>query len=104
MKDFDRCPTCGARHKRSNIQNARYWAMLHEIAEQIKPQGKAYSSDTWAEYFKQIYLGAEEIRLPNGKLINRSRSTTDLDISEMTDYITKIEAWFVQHGGIFNEV
>lgn len=102
MKQFSRCPTCGARHKRSNEQNAKYWMLLNEISEQIKPQGKVYSSEVWATYFKERFLGCDEIVLPNGKVRNRPRSTTSLDVEEMSDYITRIEVWFIEHGGISN--
>ena len=31
---------------RSNAQNALYWAVLQEIAEQIKPSG-SFNAETW---------------------------------------------------------
>lgn len=71
---------------------------MHEIADQLKPQGEAYSAETWHEYFKQRYLGAEEIKLPNGKTVQKARSTTDLDKAEMIDYLTKVEVWAASHG------
>jgi hypothetical protein len=94
----NRCPYCGHAPKRNLDQNAKYWALLHEIADQLRPQGQQYSADTWHEYFKQRYLGADEVRLPNGKVVSRSRSTSDLDKDEMSVYITKIEAWATEKG------
>lgn len=77
--------------------------LLNEISEQIKPQGKAYSSETWAEYFKERFLGCDEVVLPNGKTRNIPRSSTSLDVEDMSTYITRIEVWFVEHGGITGE-
>ena len=93
-----RCPTCGRRQTRSLPQNAAYWALLHEIADRLKPQGKAYSAEQWAEYFKQRFLGAEDIPLPNGKVVVRSRSTADLDMDEFSDYLSQVTAWAAEHG------
>ena len=96
----NRCPYCGHAPKRNLEQNRRYWALLHDIADQLKPQGQQYSADTWHEYWKQRLLGAEEIKLPNGKVVSRSRSTSDLDKDEMSVYITQIEAWASEKGVI----
>ena len=34
----------------------------------------------------------------HGKTIQHTKSTTDLTVSEMTDYMTQIEAYFAQFG------
>ncbi len=93
-----RCPTCGRRETRSTPQNAAYWALLHEMAEQLKPQGKVYTAEVWHEYFRQRFLGAEDVVLPNGKTVVRSMSTTELDIDEFSDYLTQVQVWAVEHG------
>lgn len=98
-----RCPTCGAAPKRNTEQNKAYWALLHDIAEQVQVQGKVYSAEQWAEYWKQRLLGAEEISLPNGKTVLRSRSTSSLDKDEFSDYMTKIEVFASERGVIRNE-
>jgi hypothetical protein len=103
MQKINKCPTCGRRQQRNHEQNRLYWAVLHQIADQLKPQGQAYSSEQWHEYFKQRYLGAEDVSLPNGKVVVRTRSTTDLDVDEMTDYITRVEVWAVEHGIVDND-
>ena len=100
-----RCPTCGRRQRRSSEQNRRYWALMHEISEGIKPEGKQYSTEVWHEYFKQRYIGADEIELPNGKTLVRPHSSAELDMSKGTDeqpsfneYMERVEAWAAQHG------
>lgn len=92
-----RCQACGRRKSRSTSANARYWLLLHLIAEKLKPQEKSYSAETWHEYFKQRYLGADEVELPNGKLVQKPHSTTDLDVDAFNEYMAKVEQWGIEH-------
>lgn len=89
----DRCPVCGRRARRGNPANARYWALLHEIADAIKPGGNVYSADQWHTYFKSRYLGCDEVTMPNLKTLQLPRSTSALDVAEFGAYLDKIEAW-----------
>lgn len=82
---------------RSGQQNRRYWAILNEIAG-IVVQGERYTAEVWHEYFKVRFIGAEDVRLPNGKVITRPLSTTDLDVIQFGEYMEQIEAWAAQHG------
>lgn len=94
----ERCKTCGQLPRRSTEQNKLYWALIHEIADKLRPSGETYSAETWHIYFKQRYLGSSETLLPNGKIFTQPNSTVNLDKAEMTDYITKVEAWAAHHG------
>jgi len=89
----DRCHACGRRHKRSNPANGRYWALLHAIAEKVKPGGVSYSADTWHQYAKSRWLGCDDVELPNGRTLSMPRSTANLDVAEFNDYMGKVEAW-----------
>lgn len=88
-----RCPTCNRLHRRSHPQNARYWLLLHAIAERVRPQGAVYSAETWHTYFKSRFIGCDDVRLPNGKTIPMPRSSADLDIDQFGTYMTAVEAW-----------
>lgn len=89
----ERCPACGRKQRRSQPQNALMWTLLHMIAEKIEPGGKSFSAETWHNYFKSRFLGCDEMTLPNGKTLERPRSTAALDVAEFSDYMTKLEAW-----------
>lgn len=89
----DRCPTCKRRMKRSHPQNARYWLLLHVIAEQLKPNKTAYSADQWHEFFKSRFLGCREVNLPDGETLQIPHSSAALDVAEFADYMTQVEAW-----------
>lgn len=73
--------------------------MLNVIAERVRPVNQdtgevgVYSPDTWHLYFRQAYLGCDDIMLPNGQVLTIPRSTTDTDVAEFNDYLGQIEAW-----------
>lgn len=98
-----KCPTCGRTHKRTTEQNARYWLLLHKIAEQIEVEGQRFSADTWHEYLKGFLIGKEEKVLPGGEVRVRAISTTTLEVPEFNDYMTKIESWAGRKHGIWLE-
>lgn len=93
-----RCPTCGRRKKRSSNANRYYWELVSMVAEELHPQGQTFSKDAWHEYFKQRYIGADEVKLPNGKVMTVSHSTADLDTDDFAKYLDKVSQWAAQHG------
>jgi hypothetical protein len=99
----DRCPTCKRVKKRSNESNRRYWLLLHVIADKLKPEGKQFSAESWHLYFKQRYLGCDDIALPNGKVIVRPRSSAELDKQEFAEYMYAVEAWANEHDVYLDE-
>lgn len=102
MMNMLRCPTCGRKHTRSNEQNKLYWAMLHEVEDQLKPNGHQYSADSWHIYFKKRFLGADDVRLPNGMIHSQPKSTASLDSDRMSEYIMKVEEFATKYGVIIN--
>lgn len=88
-----RCPACGRLQKRSTQANARYWLLLHLIAEKVRPLDRSYSPESWHTYFKSRFLGCDDIPLPNGKTVVQPKSSAALDTAEFADYQTQVEAW-----------
>ncbi len=97
-----KCPACGRQEPRSSQQNSRYWKLLSLLAEKII-QGTKYNAEAWHEYFKLKYLGAEDIKLPNGKIVTRTKSTTDLDKPEFNEYMMQVEVWCNDRGVYLEE-
>ena len=93
MTQKTRCPTCNRLHKRTHPQNARYWLLLHAIADKLRPNGEAFSAESYHLFFKSRFLGCEEVRMPNGKTMLIANSTADLDVAEFNEYMEKVEAW-----------
>jgi hypothetical protein len=71
-------------------QNALYWTTVHEIAESMRIDGKAFTPQVWHVYFKQRFLPGKIIELPNGQLMESDPSTTDLTKEEFTDFINSV--------------
>jgi hypothetical protein len=87
----DRCPACKRLLRRSNPQNARYWALLHEIASQLMQ--RKFGVEAWHLFFKSQFLGCDDVKTIYGKRLVIPRSTAGLDVAEFNDYMTKVEAF-----------
>lgn len=83
------------RAKRSNEQNARYWALLTEIAENVSIDGKWFSRDVWHEWFKDRL--APKIEGPSGLI---AISTTQMSVEQFAQYMTQIESYAAQELGV----
>ena len=90
--------------QRTLDQNARMWALLTDVAQQLPWHGQRLSPDDW----KLLFLDAlsSEIRfVPNieGKgFVNLGRSSSDLSKGEMADLMALIEAFGANHGITFH--
>lgn len=87
--------------KRRTEQNAFYWSfLLQQIADQAWVEGRQYSKDIWHEYFAQMYLEHIEIPLPDGSIMSRRKSTTEMKVGEFTEYLNKVEAYAATELGV----
>ena len=86
-----------AEHKqrRSNDQNARYWALLTEIAESVQMDGKWFSRDVWHEHMKGLF--APNVEGPSGLL---PISTTQMNTEQFSTYCNQIEVYAAQELGV----
>jgi len=87
------------KEKRSKSQNQLYWKWLDEIDQQnpltVKGQ-KFKGAELWHEVFKKFYCPEKVIS--NGNVDLPIKSTTLLDVGEMTYYLCKIECWCLEKG------
>jgi hypothetical protein len=85
--------------RRTLDQNSRMWAMLTDIAKQVKWHGLNLTPDDW----KLIFLDAlkREVRMvPNldgNGFVSLGRSSSDLSKSEMGDLMELIEMFGAKH-------
>lgn len=83
---------------RSLKQNRFYWGpVLRQISEQAVMNGARYSAEGWHEAFKREVLGFEVIKVPVAgrkrlQVYRRLRSTTDLSVKQMSEYLDQIIA------------
>lgn len=92
-----KCPKCGREEKRSSEANRRYWKILGLLSEKLPVQGNQFSSEAWHVWFKFKFLGAADIKLPNGKALTQPKSTANLDKGEFNEYMTQVEVWANEH-------
>ena len=91
--------------RRTTDQNARMWAMLTEVARQVKWHGQKLSADDW----KLVFLSAlkQELRIvPNldgTGFVQLGRSSSDLSVAEMGDLMDLIAAFGAREGVTFAE-
>jgi NinB protein len=87
--------------KRNGEQNRRYWGyVLKTIAEQAWANGHQFDADVWHEFCARKYGVLEEMTLPDGEIITRRKSTTDMTVGEFAEYMTKVEAYAAQELGV----
>ena len=92
------------KQKRRDAQNRRYWAIMHQVAEQLKINGQTLIAETWHEWAKRRFIGVREIPLPDGEIIITGMSSTELEIPEFNDFMMAVEAWAIEHNVIFNDL
>lgn len=90
--------------KRRDVQNRRYWAIMHEIAEQLKINDQQMTAEVWHEWAKRRFIGVREIVLPDGEIAILGMTSTELSVADFSDYMQMLEAWAVEHGVIFNDL
>lgn len=75
--------------KRSNLQNAYYWAAVVEFPA----QHFGYYPEEMHEAFKMMFLKKHELGKPD-----TVRSTTELGVSEFSEFIEKCRQWCAEQG------
>ena len=77
--------------------------VLTEIAQYARPNGQSFRMPVWKEHFREAWLGFTLVTFINPLTGKKSRrrvrkSTEDLGIRGMADYIDKCCAWAAEHG------
>jgi len=89
--------------KRTLPQNERMWAMLTDVARQVKWNGQKLSPDDWKVVFLSA-LKAELRMVPNldgNGFVQLGRSSSALSVDEMSDLMALIEAFGAREGVVF---
>ena len=81
--------------KRSTQANARYWAILDDIAEQAQIGGKRFSREAWHTHFRDLYAPKEDG--PAGLV---AMSTSQMSKTAFSDYVQRVEVFAVQTLGV----
>lgn len=87
--------------KRNSQQNRMYWgAILKQISEQAWVCGKQFDKDMWHEFYARKFGVCEDITLPDGEIVTKRKSTTDMSVGEFSEYMTQIQAHSASEFGV----
>lgn len=79
---------------RRAIQNKFYWSVVvRSIASQAWIEGRQFSADAWHEQLARMFGICVEVRLPNGEMIVKRLSTTEMKVREFSQYIEECMAY-----------
>lgn len=86
---------------RNTQQNRFYWgAVLKAVSEQAWVEGRQFDKDAWHEYFARKYGVLDELTLPDGEIITRRKSTTQMSVGEFSAYLNDVQAYATTDLGV----
>ena len=92
------------RNKRSVDQNAKMWAMLTEVAEQVEWYGRKLLPDDWKDMFTASLRKARVVPgIDPGSFVVLGLHTSDMTRDEMSNLIELIAAFGAEHGVVFSD-
>ena len=83
---------------RTRSQNNLYWMWLEEMANYYSTREQQYDKEDMHDLMRYKFLGTEDKRLGNTTIPAQLVSTTKLRKIDMSEYMTKIEAWNTDNG------
>lgn len=83
---------------RSLEQNARLWACLQEVSDQVVWHGRKLTPVEWKFVFSAALTKQEVVPGIDGGFVVLGQSTSQMSVREMNDLLTLIDAFAAQHG------
>lgn len=85
-------------------QNAKMWAMLADISDQVEWHGQHLVADDWKNIFTASLRKARVVPgIDAGTLVPLGLSTSDMTVGEMSDLIELMHAFAAERGVQFSE-
>lgn len=95
---------CVIRKKtRSLDQNAKLWAMLSDISDQVEWYGRRLTSEEWKHVFSASLKKQDVVPGIDGGFVVLGQSTSKMTIPEMRDLIELMNAFGAEKGVRFKE-
>ena len=85
------------RRTRSLASNARMWAMLTAVSEQLEWHGRKWSADDWKDAFCHALTVDRYMPGVDGKPIPLAMRTSEMSQDEHSDLMALIEAFAAKH-------
>lgn len=83
---------------RTISQNALYWMWLSEMAEYFSKKAGPFTKEEMHDLMRHTFLGYENKRIGNTEIAHQLLSTTDLNPLDMSQYLSRIDAWCADKG------
>lgn len=84
-------------------QNARLWAMLTDVSQQVDWYGRKLSNEEWKHVFSASLKRQDVVPGLDGGFVALGQSTSKMTKRELGDLMELISAFGVQHGVVFND-
>lgn len=88
---------------RSLEQNARLWAMLTEISQQVDWYGNRLTPEEWKDVFSAAMKRSKVVPGLDGGFVVCGQSTSKMTRAEMSEMQTLMEAFGAERGVVFTE-
>jgi hypothetical protein len=88
---------------RSLDQNAKLWATLRDISEQVVWYGREMDSECWKHVFSAALKKQVTVPGIDGGFVVLGQSTSKMRVGEMRDLIELINAFGAEHGVQFSD-
>ena len=89
--------------KRSDAQNRRLWAMLHDISAQVDWYGQKLAAEDWKHVFTASLKKQRAVPGLDGGFVVLGLSTRRMSKAEMSELQELMTAFGVQHGVTFHD-
>lgn len=84
--------------KRSDAQNRRLWAMLHDISEQVNWHGNRLTDEEWKDVFTAALKRQKVVPGLDGGFVVCGQRTSKMTKAEMSELQELMEAFGAQQG------
>lgn len=88
---------------RSLDQNARMWAMLKDVSNQVVWYGRKLTPKNWKDMFTAALAKQDVVPGIDGGFVVLGQSTSEMTKKEMSDLIDLMTAFGVKHDVVFHD-
>jgi hypothetical protein len=85
-------------------QNAKLWALLHEVSQQVDWYGQKLSDEEWKDVFSASLKKQKVVPGLDGGFVICGQRTSQMSKRDFSDLIEVIYAFGAERGVVFDEV
>lgn len=89
--------------KRTDLQNAKLWPMLKDVADQVEWHGETLTATEWKDVFTAALQKQKMVRGIDGGLVFVGSHTSVMRVAEFADLIECIYAFGASHNVEWSE-